>query len=409
MRAERIFDLVVWLFIAAVGLVTAYVCFGILSSEASGRFQQYSVGGALAGAVVSWSLLTSVYLQLRGSSKELEDLRNRTEELQNKLIRGAPRPQGFDTEVDERQRIVLARPRNWQPKGGTVFDLELAAEEMRKDDTFAAAFRCYFVPIEKDSTPTKEKFYEGELELFAKASDYVSSYSHEIVRLGGEPAGIESLKIIARQFVRTLIKTSPDTRLTETRWEVVSRNEFVGEVFEVDPFELTVGRPTKVTLRGMGFRKGAVCYVNRSKRETEVVNGFTAKATLLDEDVDYPRVLEFALENPDAAGLRTRPFTVMVTQRGHGEEPTELVPQEPSTTEEKAMQDSATEKPSVAGDPFGGAEEKEVFQEIARMRVLCYHEALEKIYIFEFLDDVGDFKDSSARFNRVLASVRFLD
>ena len=78
MRSEKIFDLVVWLFIASVGLVAAYVCFGILNSQASGRYQQYSVGGAIAGALISWSVLTSVYLQLRGSSNELQDLRRET-------------------------------------------------------------------------------------------------------------------------------------------------------------------------------------------------------------------------------------------------------------------------------------------------------------------------------------------
>ena len=148
-NSERFFDAVVWFFIAAVGLVAAYVCFGILNSEVSGRFQEYSVGGAIAGAVVSWAVLTSVYLQLRGSSNELQELRNRSNELQSKLIRGAPRPQGFETEVDERQRIVLARPKDWQPKGGTMFDLQLPDETMKSGDTFPAAFRCFFVPIEK--------------------------------------------------------------------------------------------------------------------------------------------------------------------------------------------------------------------------------------------------------------------
>src|ERR1700693_5805249 len=100
MRSEKILHLVVWLLIAAVGLGAAYHCFGILSSQAGGRYQQYSVGGAIAGAVISWSVLLSVYLQVRGSSDELRDLRRRSEECQSKLIRGAPRPQGFDTEVD---------------------------------------------------------------------------------------------------------------------------------------------------------------------------------------------------------------------------------------------------------------------------------------------------------------------
>ena len=125
MRSEKFFDLMVLVFIAAAGLATAYVCFGVLSSQANGRFEQYSLGGAITGALVSWSFLTTIYLKVRKSGDELETLRKANQELQGKLIRGAPRPEGFDIEVDERQRIVLARPKDWEPKGGIIFQLEL--------------------------------------------------------------------------------------------------------------------------------------------------------------------------------------------------------------------------------------------------------------------------------------------
>ena len=156
MKSDKVFDIVIWLLIVAAGLGAAYVCFGVLKSTAQGQFQSYSVGGAIAGALVSWGVLTSVYLQLRGSSNELRELRNRTEELQNKVIRGAPRPLGFEIEVDERQRIVLARPKEWRPKGGTIFFLEqrdaAQADEQKSDkpksgDVFPASFLCYFEPI----------------------------------------------------------------------------------------------------------------------------------------------------------------------------------------------------------------------------------------------------------------------
>jgi hypothetical protein len=218
MRSEKIFDLVVWLFIASVGLFAAYVCFGILSSQASGRYQQYSVGGAIAGALISWSVLLSVYLQLRGSSNELQDLRKRTEELQSKLIRGAPRPKGFDTEVDERQRIVLARPKDWEPKGGTIFELELPDEKMIPNDNFAATFRCYFIPIEKGSKQTREAFHTKQLNLLKEASPFVQSYSHEVVRIGGEAGEVESLKMIVHQVARIEIKKSLETGRRERTW-----------------------------------------------------------------------------------------------------------------------------------------------------------------------------------------------
>lgn len=407
MRTERIFDLVVWLFIAAVGLVAAYVCFGILSSEATGQFHQYSVGGAIAGALVSWGVLTSVYLQLRGSSNELQELRNRTEQLQNKVIRGAPRPQGFDTEVDERQRIVLARPKDWQPKGGTIFELE---QKMKPDDSFAAAFRCFFVPIESGSTPPREQFYEKELKLLRESSDVVQSYSYELVRLGGESSGVESLKVIVRQFAQISIKPSPETGRIERTWVIVSRDQFTGRISYVEPSGFPVGKPGNVVLVGAWFRKGAVCYVNEKKRQTHVNDQWRANVTLVDEDVAYPGTLELLLENPDTGGLRSSARALLVSEGIEGEEGGGSAPEEKATQQQKTSQSSdATEKRAFPGEGGGGAEEQVVFQEVVRMRVVCYHEPLERIYYLEFFDDMRDFKDSSAVFNRILDSTRFLE
>jgi hypothetical protein len=111
MKSDKVFDAVIWILIAALGLVSAYVCFKVLDSSASGQFQQYSVGGAIVGAIISWGILTSMYLQVRKSSGELVDLRRQVADLEKKLLRGAPRPKDFETEVAERQRIVLARPK----------------------------------------------------------------------------------------------------------------------------------------------------------------------------------------------------------------------------------------------------------------------------------------------------------
>ena len=132
--SERTFDVVVWTLIAVFGLVTAYVTFGILSSQASTEVQGYSVEGALAGFVVSAGVLTSIYLQVRKSSNEVEALHRRILELQNKLLRGAPRPLAFETEVSERQRIVLARPEKWRPSGGIIFDYQLPLEALKEED-----------------------------------------------------------------------------------------------------------------------------------------------------------------------------------------------------------------------------------------------------------------------------------
>ena len=349
--------------------------------------------------------MTSVYLQLRGSSNELQELRNRTEELQNKLIRGAPRPQGFDIEIDERQRIVLARPKDWQPKGGTIFDLE---QEIKANDSFAAAFRCYFVPIEKGST--REAFYEKQLQVLSESSGFVKSYSHELVRLGGELSGVESLKIIARQFVEIRTKPSQDSGRIERNWIFLSKDQFTGRIIDVEPSGLPVRKPGKVALRGESFRKGAVCYVNGKERDTQVVESWLASVTLIDEDVAQPGTLELVLENPETGGLRSNARAMLVSEDIKGEEGGGRAPEETTTEQQKTSEGSgAAEKRSLPGEGGDGAEERVAFQEVVRMRVVCYHEPLERIYYFEFFDDVRDFKDSSAVFNRILASTRFLD
>jgi len=43
------------------------------------------------------------------------------------------------------------------------------------------------------------------------------------------------------------------------------------------------------------------------------------------------------------------------------------------------------------------------------MRVDCYNEKLNNIYIFDFFDDMKDFNETSKDFNRILTSARFLD
>jgi len=400
MKNEKIFDLIAWAFIFCAGLFAAYVTFGILQSQASGKFEGYSVGGSIAGALISWSLLTTLYLQIRGSSNELRDLRNRAEELQHKLIRGAPRPLGFEIEVDERQRIVLARPKEWQPKGGTIFDLELSDYKLKAGDSFAAAFRCYFIPIEDKRTPQRDIFYQNESELF-NDPDYVHSYSQEMIQLGGEIAGVECLKIIARQFVRITEKRPKDTDRTDRSWYIIAKQEAVGVLDNINPPKLIEGQLGNLELKGYGFRQGAVAYVNEIKRDIRVLDSTTAYLILQTSDTDfsdYQRRLSISIENPEFGGIKTNSITVIVEAKTAeaGIADTGIVIPEPRS-EKDAKSETSIETDKI------------IFQEILRMRVVCYNQQLGKIYYFDFLDDTKDFKDSSAIFNRVLNSVRFLD
>jgi hypothetical protein len=425
MRSERLFNLVVWVFIAAVGLATAYICFGILSSQANGRFQQYNVGGAIAGALVSWTVLTMVYLQLRKSSNELESLRRQNKELQSKLIRGAPCPNGFDIEVDERQRIVLARPKAWVPKGGMIFQLELPEERMKPNDNFAAAFTCSFVPIEKDSKQTWDQFHQSQIDLYEENSrnGFVESYNEEAMRVGGDAAGVKSLKLVARMAAKVEWKPDPVTQRTKRNWSPVLWTEFVGWIYEVIPAEIAAGSPTTITIRGNDFRANAICHVNRQKRETRIIDANTAEVKLETSDVEEPGLLELSIENPETHGKRSDPVRLKVlAPEGErlaspaitaDQERSEIAPAAAAAENlnlgvlkhheegEGSTVKALTENPKKE-------EIRVAYLEVVNMTVFCYQEALEKIFYFDFWDDSKDFVESSDDFNLILASTRFL-
>ena len=100
-------------------------------------------------------LLFSTYQKLRNSDQE--DLQEQVNQLQQKLIRGAPRPMNFETEVAERERIVLARPQAWKPGAGIIFDFQPPREESDSDYDLSPEFRCSYTPISESIGPTKAK------------------------------------------------------------------------------------------------------------------------------------------------------------------------------------------------------------------------------------------------------------
>ena len=463
LQTDRVFDLVAWALIFLAGLFAAYVCFGILNSQASGTLREYSVGGAIAGALVSWGTLTTIYLKLQRStsqadelrskneaselrrSNEVEQLRKRVEELQSKLIRGAPHPDGFSIEVAERQSIVLARPQNWMPKGGTIFELELPDfdphnpdKTMQEADKFPATFRCSFVPIPKGDNGQlvgREKYYAHELKsLQNAASSYnptVLSYNSEIIQMGGEPAAIESLKIIARQFLKIVIGPSPDTGKIERTWWMISRDEYVGHILGAAQAPPRAGQPPAIIVYGSGFREGAVCYVNGRPRNVVplgdkiVESGAKVQSALVALDAAdlgiTPRTIEVIIENPETDGLRTNAWHLEVKAlppvAANPESLSAETPTSPSPAQvpnDKA--DPATDKktppaatPEAAPPPPDKNRSQVVYRQVSRMRVVAYHERLTTVYLFDFWDDVADFVQSSSQFNEIIASTRFLD
>jgi len=194
---------------------------------------------------VSAGVLTSIYLQVRKSSDEVKTLRNRNLELQRKLLRGAPRPLGFETEISERERIVLARPGEWQPSGGIIFDYQLPPDTLPTEDRFPPQFRVTYQPIEEDKDNRRSKHpdveqtqyyvsvqnnlegllddHEGVLDKYASWQ----SYSAEYISLGGDTQPIKSLKFIAHEYVHVDIKP-PDRMHTRSavRWRPITKGEY---------------------------------------------------------------------------------------------------------------------------------------------------------------------------------------
>jgi len=216
-------DLIAVIVIALLGLFTAYVTFGILESTTEGKIGLYSVSGAIAGALVTSSLLASIYLQFRKSSDEVQTLHRRIEELQYRVMRGAPRPEGFETEVDERHRLVLARPENWASKGGLLYDLcdhDVTAQTI---DIFPSQFRVYYHPLEGSDA---ESYYSKVIEEWDTDPVILKPVS-EYIMVGGEEGPIKTLKLSSRQYVRfELTEKHPVSGRTEWSWWPVTEEEF---------------------------------------------------------------------------------------------------------------------------------------------------------------------------------------
>lgn len=197
---DKILDAIIVLSIAFVGLFAAYLTFGVLKSEAAGEFRGYQVGGAIAGALVSWSLLGSIYLKFRKSSDEPQRLNARINELQQKLLRGAPHPTGFNVEISEQQKIVLARPENWQRKGGLMFDFELV--DRPANNGYPARFTCSYVPITPEYKKLgQDRFYEI-FEQNIRGNEENLDPRCEYIYIGGDAQSTKCIKVIAGQYMR---------------------------------------------------------------------------------------------------------------------------------------------------------------------------------------------------------------
>ena len=402
---EKFVDISIIVIIAAVGLFTAFLTFGILDSQASAKNPQYSVGGAIAGALISWGVLGSLYRQFRQSSDtlrqlkvtnaklqetiergdqlkelqgtnaklqellrrgddvkelqeanaklqellqrgdELKELRKRNEELQQKLIKGAPRPHEYEIEISDREKIVLARPSKWLPRGGTIFEFELPASAMHKDDVFPAQFRVSYIHIDK-TTGSADEYYR-DFELNYSNPDYYAGHTSEYIELGGEPFGIRSLKLIIPVYCRIEVYEARKTKKPKFAWNLVTLQEY-NEATKPPPPGAATAAPTEPN----------------TASTVEALKETTTDST---------------------------PVTDATAQTGN--------PTDGATTSSPTSNDS---------DPSATTNSKFFYDRLTYMVVACYHDSLDTIYWFEFWDDLNNFTQMSANFNQILRSMRFL-
>jgi hypothetical protein len=199
---EKLLDnnTVVVVVIGVLGVLVAWVTFGILNSQAQGQFEGYQLGGAAAGFAATFLLLTSFYMKVRKANNEPKELRARIEELQHKLLRGSPHPTGFEVEISEQQKLVLARPNTWQKRGGVMFDFQLV--NVVGNDHFPARFTGSYVPITDNYAELgMDEFYRRFKDNIR--SNKLNSYrSSEQIYIGGEAEPVKSIKVIAEQYMR---------------------------------------------------------------------------------------------------------------------------------------------------------------------------------------------------------------
>ncbi len=161
------FALISAIIIIIISLFIAYICFNILESSAQANLKEWRLGGAFAALIFTASVLTTMVLQFNRTmtQDQVEKLQNQLAdekenssrlitELQNKLIRGATTPDGFTIDVDERHKLVFARPINWTSKNGILYNYI--------EKNMHSNFKANFNIIYQSADEIKEIFEKAE-------------------------------------------------------------------------------------------------------------------------------------------------------------------------------------------------------------------------------------------------------
>ena len=240
------FDLFAVITIAGMSLGVAVVTYGVLKSSGAADAGATQLGGAVVGFVASFGLISRVYKQLVRGAEQAEQrqwiaenrrLNDQVDELSQKLIRGAPRPEGYSVELLEQHKLVLARPSGFESRGGVILDIQEPESKVEKEGKRLIDFvpaRLYVNYMPAPAKQTADEYYRGYHER-ACASTRHDVMAVERTSVGSDGDACEALKVTTRRCVRvTLRADSVPGRFTRSI-EPLPRDEWLPHRAVISP------------------------------------------------------------------------------------------------------------------------------------------------------------------------------
>jgi hypothetical protein len=373
------------LLIVAASLVVAVVCFGVLSSQSTVAFREYSAQGAIAGFVVSASLLYRMFSGLTASTRDVIELQRENQRLVRELLKSVPKPPDYEIEVDDRHRIVLVRPTGWEASGGAIFEYsepiprdrtKLSAEAQADVDIVPARVVVSYEPVSGDDDT--QQVYERISASLSSDNPAIEDPRIETIEMGGEQGPVSALRITAKAFIQATLAADPVTGELSYSWRYVPRTEFEAQV--------------QLTTREVLLPLTLVGGLGDRAKNAELV---AAEGALVAKELEAGRLQNYAAvrkwltdRHPDIADSRHQAPNMTG-----------------STVASATVQAASTTQPATSE----GSERTRIETlPVTRILVFCHHAPLRSMLLVDCSDNVADFRKSSEIFNKMIGSLRFL-
>lgn len=382
--------------IALVSAGVSYLCFGILESTADGTSGNTAVSGAIAGFLVTAVLLYRIFQGMNSdiSLEIIENQRREIKELQNQVIRGAPYPEDFTPEISDREKIVIARPKNWQQQGGYIFNFEENIDEDAAEvDPFPAYFRSWFNVLTEAQASDLEAYFENITKEVSRES---LSFTHEVISIGGDSGAHKAQKMISTYWIRVGFEEKLGGKKERVFEQRFMPDEFVGDVADYDR---QVKRSDRITVRvsGSGFKEDTTAFCKGEMLETSL----NSEGLLI---IVIPKYLH---ENENYLTLTLRHSTMIGDYNLYVQ-----IDDYPlagdglySEEEQTATLDSVFEP---EGENRSLTPPREVrYLQTQRILVVC-RSSRDRVMFFDYEDNIEDILRSTKLFNSMMDSIRFL-